>query len=160
MNITVNFRERINSIQEIIEQSKGSLIGDNDLCPLKHFFTEGIYTREIFIPAGTVVVGKIHKHSHPNFLVSGTVRLITEFDGFEEIVGPKFMISKAGTKRGLYAVTDLVWVTVHHNPSNTQDLGELEKHIIAKDFKEFDALQDKKRGKLVSILNKLIKSLS
>lgn len=159
MNLTINFRERIENVQDILEHSQDSLIGDNDLCPVKHIFSEGIYTREIFIPAGTMLVGKIHKHSHPNFLVSGTVRLITEFDGFEEITGPRFMISKAGTKRGLYAVTDLVWITVHHNPTNTQKLDELEKHVIAKTFEEFDKLQNKKSGKLILILNKLIQKL-
>ena len=30
-------------------------------CPLEHFFTPEIYTRKIFMPAGTIVVSLKHK---------------------------------------------------------------------------------------------------
>ncbi len=138
MEITKSIsRESIIGMQEYLKIQEGSVIGDSDRCPLTHRFTDGIYVREIMIPAGTPLVGKIHRHDHPNFLMSGTVRMITE-DGPEEITGPKVMISKAGVKRALFAVTDLVWVTVHHNPTNTQDLKKIEKFVIADSYEEFD----------------------
>lgn len=138
MEITKSIsRESIIGMQEYLKIQEGSVIGDSDRCPLAHRFTDGIYVREIMIPAGTPLVGKIHRHDHPNFLMSGTVRMITE-DGPEEITGPKVMISKAGVKRALFAVTDLVWVTVHHNPTNTQDLKKIEKFVIADSYEEFD----------------------
>ena len=85
-----------------------------------------------------IVVGKIHKHDHPNFLLSGKTVVITEDGGREELEGPCSMISSPGTKRALYAITNLVWTTVHLNPTNTKDLGELEKEIIAKDYEEYE----------------------
>ena len=51
------------------------------------------------------------------------------------------MISKAGTKRALYAKTDLVWTTVHLNPTNTEDIGELEEEIIAKSYEEYETFK-------------------
>jgi len=109
-------------------------------CPLKHSFSSGIYVREIFIPAGMLVVGKIHKHDHPNFLLKGEVLVVTE-EGTEELVAPMSMISKAGTKRALYAKTDLLWITIHLNPTNTQDLDELEEEIIAQSYEEYEAFK-------------------
>tara|TARA_R100000541_G_scaffold25943_1_gene35510 strand:- start:1841 stop:2311 length:471 start_codon:yes stop_codon:yes gene_type:complete len=144
----------MNQLQKIQEETKkgiidlettiknldhdGVIIGDSKTCPLKHSFSDGIYVREISIPAGMIIVGKIHKHDHPNFLLKGNVVVITEKDGIEELTGPCSMISKPGTKRALYAKTDLVWTTVHLNPTNTQDLVELEKEIIADSFEDYE----------------------
>jgi hypothetical protein len=126
----VDFEAKIGDLDE-------SFQGDSILCPLKHTFSDGIYVREIFIPAGTYLVGKIHKHEHPNFLLSGTVEVVTEA-GRESLTGPLSIMSPAGTKRALYAVTDLVWVTVHHNPTNTQNVSVLEKDIIAESYEAYD----------------------
>ena len=84
-----------------------------------------------------VITGKIHKHEHPNYLMSGEVLVLTEDGGSETLKGPLSMMSKGGTKRALYAITDLVWTTIHHNPTNTRDLKEIEKIVIAKDYDEY-----------------------
>lgn len=131
-------REEIMNFQDLVANQEGAFFGDTVNCPLKHSFADGIYVREIFIPAGTVIVGKIHKHEHPNFLMSGTVDVVTENKGPERLIGPLSMISPPGTKRVLHAITDLVWITCHVNKTNTQDLDELEKIVIAKDYKEYD----------------------
>ena len=55
------------------------------------------------------------------------------------------MISKAGTKRALYAETDLVWTTIHANPTNTEDLEELEKDIIAPTYLEYEKFKQLKK---------------
>ena len=114
------------------------------ICPLKHTFSDGIYVREITIPAGLFVVGKIHKHDHPNFLLSGEVIVVTE-DGIEELKGPLSIISKAGTKRALYSKTELVWITVHANPTNTECLKELEEHIIAPTYLDYEKFKQLKQ---------------
>ena len=132
-------RQGIINLENFIKdlKSPNTFIGDSKNCPLKHSFSDGIYVREITIPAGMVIVGKIHKHDHPNFLLKGEVIVITEDGGKEEIIAPCSMISKPGTKRALYAKTELVWTTVHLNPTNTQDLDELEKEIIAPSYEEY-----------------------
>lgn len=129
-------RKQIQDIQKRISVHKKAFHGDSENCPLKHHFSDGFYIREIFIPKGTVVVGKIHKHAHPNFLMKGKVRVITEYDGNTELEAPLFMISQAGTKRVVLALEDTIWITVHNNLRNTRDLNELENEIIAKDYNE------------------------
>jgi hypothetical protein len=124
------------AFEDRLSEQKGAYFGDSVNCPLTHKFTDGIYIREIHIPAGTYIVGKIHKHSHPNFLMSGIVDVVTEL-GCERLEGPLSMISPPGTKRALRSITDLVWITVHHNPTNTQDLAELEKIVIAESYDEY-----------------------
>ncbi len=106
--------------------------------PLKHTFTTGVYMREIFIPAGTCIVGKIHKHAHVNFISYGHVTVVTENGGTEDLHGPCTMVSPAGTKRALIAHTDTVWTTIHANPDDETDLEKLERAIIAKDYAELE----------------------
>jgi hypothetical protein len=133
----LDIREKIINFEKAIVDTEGSFKGDNEACPLKHSFADGIYVREIFIPKGMFIVGKIHKHSHPNFLMRGEVDVVTESGGSEKLIGPCSMISVAGTKRMLYAVTDLVWITVHSNPTNTQDIKKLEEIVIADSFEDY-----------------------
>ena len=111
--------------------------GDRPDCPLVHNFADGIYIREIFIPAGLMLTGKIHKHRHPNFLMSGKVSMITEDGGAQVMEGPQSMVSPAGCKRALFTHTPTWWITVHLNPNNhTEFNDDLEDEIIAKDYKE------------------------
>jgi hypothetical protein len=97
-------------------------------CPLIHHNVDGVWARTIFIPAGTYIVGKIHKHSHLNILSQGEVTVRTEAGGVENLKGPLTMISKAGTKRALFAHTDLVWTTIHVSNKDTPE--EMLKDII------------------------------
>src|SRR5882672_11769090 len=82
-------------------------------CPLQHVFAPGCYARTIRIPAGTFIVGKIHKHQHVNVLSQGEVTVLTEGAGVEHLRGPLTMVSMPGTKRALYTHTDVTWTTIH-----------------------------------------------
>lgn len=100
-------------------------------CPLKHHFAPGVYAREIFIPAGTVIIGKIHKHAHVNIISQGSASVMTEF-GEMKIEAPCTFISQPGTKRAVLAITDVIWTTVH--PTDETDLAKIEDEVIAKDY--------------------------
>lgn len=105
-----------------------------------HFFAPGVYGRQIRIPKGMCVVGKIHRHAHLNIITTGTVRVVTEF-GEDTFTGPRTWVSEPGTKRAVYALEDTEWTTIHPNPSDTQDVREIESQVIAPDFETFDRLQ-------------------
>ena len=107
--------------------------------PLAHTFAPGAYARTIYIPRDTLVVGKIHKHAHLNMLMAGTVSVATE-EGPVVMEAPKVLVSKAGTKRVVYAQTDVIWTTVHLTEET--DIEKIEDAIIAKTYEEFDAIQD------------------
>lgn len=106
-------------------------------CPLTHHFAPSVYGREIFMPKGTLMLGKIHKHAHLNVLIQGRVSVKTA-TGIVEYVAPKVMVSEAGTQRALYIHEDTIWLTVHLNLTNTQDLVAIEEEVIAKTFEDFD----------------------
>lgn len=97
-------------------------------CPLMHFFAEGVYVRQMFIPAGVALVGHIHRFSCVN-IVLGEIEIATE-EGNKRIVGPITFESAAGIKRAGYAIRDTLWTTIHANPDNTRDIDQLEAALI------------------------------
>lgn len=127
-------RARILEFEKRLSQVAGAIFGDSTQLPLKHSFAKGIYVREIFIPKGTFIVSKIHKESHPVFLMKGKILVASESGGVEHLEAPLSMISKAGTKRIGYAVEDTVWITVH--ATTETDLEKIECEVIAKTYDE------------------------
>tara|TARA_Y100000361_G_C10980870_1_gene248985 strand:+ start:165 stop:614 length:450 start_codon:yes stop_codon:yes gene_type:complete len=125
-----------NSISELVD-GKDIVQGDSEIFPLKHTFTDGVYIRQMSMHKGSAVIGKIHRHNHVWFLLTGHIFVVDENNSIEHIA-PCYVEAKSGSKRIIYAYEDSVWVNVHANPSNTQDLQELEDLIIAKDYDEFN----------------------
>ena len=105
-----------------------------------HYFAPGMYARKMLIPSGMCVVGKIHKHAHINIITFGVIKVVTEF-GEDVYTGPRTWVSEPGTKRAVYALEDTEWLTIHANPSDTQDIRDIESQVIAPDFDTFDRLQ-------------------
>lgn len=105
----------------------------------EHFFAPGVYGRKMTIPKGLCVVGKIHKHAHLNVITKGVIKVVTEF-GEDIYTGPRIWVSEPGTKRAVYALEDTEWMTIHHNPSDTTDIREIEDAVIAKDYESLDRL--------------------
>lgn len=96
--------------------------------PLKHHFAPGLYIREIFMPASTVVIGMIHKTEHPNILVQGACYIVHEDGRREELRAPMTFISKAGVQKVLYIIEDMIWMTCH--VTTETDIEKLEGMLI------------------------------
>lgn len=102
--------------------------------PVRDYFFPGLYLREIFMPAGFIVVSKRHKTEHPFIVSQGVVRVYDELDGQPvEIHAPYQGRTLPGTKRVLYTLDDTVWTTIHLNPDNLRDIAELERGLIIPD---------------------------
>lgn len=100
-------------------------------CPLTHIFTPGLYARQIFMPAGSLIVSKIHKTEHPFIVSKGSVSVWIE-DGEEIFIeAPHTGITKPGTRRVLYIHENCTWTTFHANPDNENEI-EVEERIIEK----------------------------
>lgn len=125
-------RDKIALLEAALKEQFGEGLSEEDF-PLKETFTDGVYIREMYIPADSVIVGKIHRHAHLNYILFGTVTVLTK-DGLETLTGPCSMISTAGTKRALYSHTDTIWTTVHANPTEERDPEKLEALIIAPSY--------------------------
>ncbi len=114
---------QIERLENLIRQ------GETIDLPPRHYFSDGIYAREITIPAGTVLTGKMHRTEHINVVSKGKITVWTE-DGMKTISAPFTFISSPGTKRAGYAHEDTIWTTFHSNPGNEQDLLRLEEALI------------------------------
>lgn len=109
-------------------------------CPLLHLFAPGVYARQITIPAGTVLTGKMHLHDDINVLLSGEIDVMTEY-GMQRMVGPNMFVAKAETKKLGHAITDVVWVTFHANPQDITDVDALVATLVHNDREDGLLLQ-------------------
>lgn len=97
-------------------------------CPMPeplHHFAPGMYLRELTVPAGMLIVGKIHLHSHLLMVLAGRALVVSEF-GREEVTAGYIGGSPAGVKRVVLALEDTRFVTIHVNEGDSQDLEVIE----------------------------------
>ncbi len=93
-----------------------------------HHFADGLYAREITIPAGTLLTGKIHKTRHLNIISKGRITVWSELDGKREIEAPFSFVAEPGTRRVGYAHEETVWTTIH--ATSETNLERLEAELI------------------------------
>jgi len=114
-------------VREAVEQIEDAMQGmPPAFLPIKHYFANGMYAREMTMPAGTIVTGAIHKTTHFCILSQGRVRVMSE-DGIDELVAPAIIISQPGTKRAIHALEDTVWTNIH--ATNETDLDKLVEEL-------------------------------
>lgn len=138
-----NIRDAILRFEALLSELPGA--GFGDIFPLKHSFAEGCYVREILVPKGYVCVGKIHKHSHPRFILSGEFIAFTEHTGWQYFKAPAYAISQAGRKSIFIALEDSIIVTVH--VTNETDLSKIEEDVVAKGYDALKLYEDQKQSK-------------
>ena len=102
---------------------------------LNHYFATGIYARELTIPAGYILTGKIHKTEHINVVSMGDITVWSEEHGVRRIRAPYTFVAKPGTRRVGFAHADTIWTTFHAT-TNT-DLEEIEEELIVKHANPF-----------------------
>lgn len=100
-----------------------------------HLFTDGLYIRQMYVPAGVMWTGKIHKKGHVCVLLSGEMTIVSD-QMSERLVAAKSFISQAGVKRAGYAHSASVFMTVH--ATTETDIAKIEAELIASDFHEAD----------------------
>lgn len=93
--------------------------------PTEHIFHGGMYCRQVWRPAGCVIVGKVHKKEHFYIVVSGVVRITTD-EGVKVLMAPALLCSKPGTKRAVFAETDALCMTIHRVDATTVEDAESE----------------------------------
>ena len=118
-------REQIEQLQaEMVKMPQADL-------QTEHYFSEsGMYCRKVFRPAGTLIVGKVHKHHHLFLCAMGEIIAWTE-NGMKRLQAGDVVESKPKTKRVTLAVTDAIGVTVHR--TDKTDLDEIEAELVEPD---------------------------
>jgi hypothetical protein len=109
----------------------------------EHCFSLGMYMRKVFRPAGTLIVGKVHKEPHFFLCAKGEIIAWTE-NGMKRLQAGDVVESKPGTKRVTLAMTDAIGITIHR--TDKTDLDEIEAELIEPDTTAlFDANNDIKK---------------
>ena len=100
-----------------------------------HYFAPGLYAREITIPKGAVLTGKIHLFGHINIISKGDISVLTE-QGVKRIKAPATIVSEPGIKRVGFAHEETVWTTVH--ACTELDADSAEKALVVDTFEQFE----------------------
>lgn len=101
--------------------------------PLKHYFSKELYAREMTIPKGTIVIGKIHKFESFTIISKGDISILS-IDGVIRVKAPFAFVASPGAKRLVYAHEETVWTVMH--ATKETDLSKIESEVIAKDYSE------------------------
>lgn len=121
---------------------EGEIEDNSDDTKLEHFFTPldedygcSTYARQLFMPKGMVVVGKLHKKPHLTFLMKGTMQVVSENGGKQRLTAPLTFVSPAGAKRVFYIEEDTILTTVHlTKETKEEDLDKVEEEVISPSY--------------------------
>ena len=103
--------------------------GNTSTAPVTHRFTPGLYIREIFMPAGSVITSSIHNTEHPYVVSQGRCLVYREDqDRWDTILAPYTGITVPGTRRFLIILEDTIWTTFH--VTSKTDVAEIEDEIM------------------------------
>jgi hypothetical protein len=125
---------RIDELEATIIQEADSLID----APLVHKFTDGMYIREIFMPAGSLWTSKIHKTEHPYVVSYGKVAVSIDADEWYEITAPYTGITTPGTRRVLFILEDCIWTTFHRIDGMKSEYNDLSKEKVEEIVKNIE----------------------
>lgn len=134
----LGFREKITLAEKVLGMAEQA-----DL-PLTHHFSKGLYARQMHIPAGVVLTGKIHKTEHL-CVVHGDIKIESE-DGVKRFTGFHIFKSKPGAKRLGLALADTEFTTFH--ATDETDISTLEEELVVDTFQNYDAFLLEQQKKL------------
>ena len=126
---------------DIIKLEEKLLTEEQVDLPVVHKFAKGMYIRELFIPKGTVLVGKRHRHHTLNMLTKGKMLIYDGVNETIEVEAPYTVESLPLTKKAGYALEDSLWVNIH--VTDETDLDKIEEEFIITE-EEFNNLIENK----------------
>ena len=111
-------------------------------CPVRHIFAPGVYYREFTVPRGTFVIGRCHKTEFLNFLLRGKATVLIG-GTVHQLTAPAVIPSGTGINKVAIVHEEMVWGTVHANPTDERDLTKLEEMLVEPllTFSEVDAAE-------------------
>ena len=128
MNLTVS-REKLDTA---LGHKVGNLLGTvNDIplveCKERHYFGPNLYIKEVTMPAGALIVGKVHKVEHMCIMLTGKMILVQEDGTRTELSAPATFVAKPGRK-----VAYILETTIFQNIYSTDetDVEKLENMFI------------------------------
>ena len=130
--------EKINHLTEAMGNVEGAIHRRTEECekefPLKHHFDGRLYTRELFLPKGSVIVSLIHKQAHPSFMLEGLVSYLDDSGMIKELKAGDKVFTEIGAQRVIYAKEDTRWCCVYK--TNKTNVEEAEDELFTEDYLE------------------------
>ena len=123
---------------ERIDRLEASILKELKPVPMSvvNHFSKGVYARELFIPKGSVITGKIHKFENLNIMSKGVLSILMDDGSVRMVNAPYTVVSPPGTRRVAYAHEDTIWTTIHG--TDERDVGQIEAQFIAQTPAEFE----------------------
>lgn len=103
---------------------------------LEHLHADGLYCRVCHVPAGCVLVSRVHLSQHITIALAGTATVYTHDGSRKKVTAPGVFVTEKGTHRAVYCHTDVTWVTVH--ATDKTDIDEIEEELYRMEFSEGD----------------------
>jgi len=128
------FKENVEKISKLITEIRKlpQVTGE-----VRHLFAPGVYMREITMPAGAVIIGKIHKYEHMNIISKGKVTFKDE-TGVRTVTAPYTYKSNAGSQKALFIHEETVWTTIH--PTTETDVRKIEEEVVTENYEDLKCL--------------------
>ena len=128
-------RAKFNELEK--ELFKLPQIVDEDYS-LKEYYSGGLYCRQITIPAGALITGRIYKFNHIEMMLSGDIIILSADGGKKNYQGHNVIEAKSGKRQAGLALTDTVWMTINQVPEGIP-LHEMLDYTSVLTYEEFDA---------------------
>ena len=129
-------RQRIMALKDfMISMSSGQIE-----MPVEHILLDGMYARKLFIPKGTILIGKIHKKSCINIVASGDISVMTE-SGSKRVKAGYTLVSPAGIQKVGYAHEDTIFINVFR--TDETDIEKIENEIACESYDDLIAIENK-----------------
>lgn len=129
------FRNQLSQVDGAVEHSTDAM---DEVFPVKHDLKDGLYTREIFMPKGSLVVSFIHKQNHPSFFLEGEMSILTDAGEVKKIKAPMKVMTEIGTQRVAYMHEDCKWVCVYR--TDKTEIKEAQKDVYTLNYKDLPQL--------------------
>ena len=125
------FQGKVNKVEGVIVHKAGDERTEIEECytPLKQTLEGGLYTRELFMPKGSVIVSMIHKQQHPSFLLKGELSYLTDEGEIKKIKAPSTVFTQEGTQRVFYIHEDSDWCCVYKTNAKTFEEAEADVYV-------------------------------
>lgn len=115
------------NLSDIFDQNKGKFEADLGTV---HHFSDGLYAKEMYIPAGYIAGTHAHEYSHLSILAKGRVIVATD-EYNTEYTAPACIEIKAGVHHTIHALEDSAWFCVH--ATDETDVENIDNVLIGKE---------------------------
>ena len=141
--IKESFTDKVLDFQSYLKNrmALGEVEEKRDTCEWNHYFIPGGYAREMFIPKGLIVIGRVHKYDCITIVSKGRL-LLASTDGPQDVTSGSTSITKAGTQRIAISMEDSLITTFH--VTEETDLDKIEDELTVSTYEEFLTLEERK----------------